>query len=88
MKDKPSDFTNHPFSSVLQKTEAEVIARNIMTILKRTGDTFRPLTWDEYKSEREKDGHFTESEKSYFVQVIDFCKSGDTAILFSESWKH
>lgn len=86
MKTKPSDFTFHPFSSVLQNCECEQIACNIMVILKRTGDTFRPLSWDEYVSERKKDGHFTESEKGYFNQVINYCKSVDTANLFSKTW--
>jgi len=41
MKTKPSDFTNEPMGSVLQKSEAETVARNIMVILKRTGDTYK-----------------------------------------------
>ena len=84
---KPSEFAKHPFSSVLQNCESETIACNIMQILKRTGDTFRPLTWDEYKLEREKDGSFTEREKGYFDDVIDYCASDQTARLFSKSWK-
>ncbi len=83
---KPSNFTSHPFSSVLRKSEAETIARNIMVILKRTGDKFRELTWDEYKTEREKDGKFSNGEKSYFDQVIGYCKSAETAKLFSKAW--
>ena len=87
MKDKPSDFTNHPFSSVLRKTEHEMVAANIMKILKRTGDKFRPLTWDEYKLERKKDGRFSTMEKGSFDKVIDYCASVQTARLFSKSWK-
>jgi len=63
---RPSDFTVQPWGSVLQKSEAETIAANIMVILKRTGDEWRSLTWDEYKTERLKDGSFTEGEKVYF----------------------
>lgn len=84
---KPSNFTGYPWGSILQKSECETIARNIMLILKRTGDKFRPLTFDEYKSERLKDGNFTESEKRYFDKVIDYCKSADTAKVFCEGWK-
>jgi hypothetical protein len=82
----PSDFTMKPFDSVLQKSEAETIACNIMVILKRTGNKFRPLLWEEYKEERLKDGNFTEGEKVYFDKVINFCKSSDTARCFSKSW--
>jgi len=84
---KPSDFTNHPFDSVFKSTEHETIARNIMVILKRTGNKFRPLTWDEYKAERLKDGNFSPREVSYFNEVHEYCVSGDTARLFSKAWK-
>lgn len=83
---KPSNFTDFPFSSALQNCESETIARNIMVILKRTGDTFRSLTFKEYQSEREKDGDSDSNEKKYFDKVIDYCKSADTAKLFSPIW--
>ena len=83
----PSNFTKFPMSSVKQNSESEQIAVNIMVILKRTGDTFRPLTWDEYKEERLKDGGFTEGERRYFDAVIDYCASPETARLFSPVWK-
>lgn len=86
MKTKPSDFKNHPFSSVFQNTETEVVALNVMTILWRTGDEFRDITEDEYVREREKDGHFTRQELGLFKKVIPYFKSADTAKLFSESW--
>ena len=84
---KPSSFRNHPFSLVLAKNEAETVARNVMVILARTGDKFRPLLWDEYVLERGKDNMECSSEKKYFEQIIDYCKSSDTAELFSLSWK-
>jgi len=84
---KPSNYVGYPWSSILQKSECETIAQNIMIILKRTGNKFRDLPWSEYASERKKDGNFTESEKQYFDKVIDFCKSGDTAKLFCSGWK-
>lgn len=83
---KPSDFLEYPWSLVTQNSECETIALNIMVILKRTGDEFRELTFDEYKTERLKDGGFTEGEKHYFDQVIGYCKSPDTAKLFSKQW--
>ena len=83
----PQDFTVYPWSSVLQNSESETIARNIMTILSRTGNIWRKLLWKEYKKERQKDGNFTESEKGYFAGVINYCKSPDTAISFSKAWE-
>ncbi len=86
-KTKPSDFTNHPFSSVEQNCECAIIATNIMKVLWKTGDTFRELTEDEYRTEREKDGHFTKKEMSCFRKVIRYCKNPDTAKLFSKAWQ-
>lgn len=71
---KPSDFCGQPYESVLQKSEAETVAANIMHILKRTGDTFRDLSEEEYIKERKKDGHFTIQEMDFFRQVIKYCK--------------
>jgi len=83
---KPSNFKKHPYDSVLHKNEAETVARNIMVILSRTGDEFRLLEWNEYKTERERDGHFTESELEYFNQVRGFCTSEHAAQGFSKFW--
>ncbi len=87
-KSKPSDFLTHPWDCAikLQAHECELIARNIMAILSRTGDKFRKLTWDQYKEERKMDGDFSEQEQLFFVNVIDYCKSPATAKLFSKSW--
>ena len=84
----PATFTNYPWSSVLQNHESEMIARNIMIILTRTGNEFRELTWDEYKTERLKDGQFTENEKRYFDQV-SYLALGDIKKIqnFSDQWK-
>ncbi len=84
---KPSLFTILPIGSVCQKSEAETIATNIMVILKRTGDIFRKLTWEEYKEERLKDGKFSSGEASYFDMVIDYCTDAKSASLFSPAWK-
>lgn len=83
---RPSNFTSRPYGSVANKGEAEVVARNIMAILKRTGNEFRLLTWKEYKEERLKDGSFTESEKSWFDQVVGFCVSEHSAEAFCKGW--
>ena len=65
-----------------------MIARNIMVILKRTGNVFRRLSFDEYKSERIKDGNYSDSEKEYFNMTINYCKSEDAAKSFSKSWSN
>jgi len=83
----PKDFTDKPTNSILQKSETETIARNIMVILERTGNTFRPISWGEYKEERRKDGNFTESELKYFNAVSPYCQSQKIAELFSPAWK-
>mgnify|MGYP006908356553 CR=1 FL=1 len=83
---KPSDFLDRPFDSVLKKLEAEIVARNIMAIMNRTGNNWRRLSWDEYVSERKKDGNFALSEKEYFENVIEFCTTPENAILFSRHW--
>lgn len=83
---KPSDFTSYPWSSVFQKTENEVIAQNIMKILERTGNKFRPLSWEEYQTERQKDKNFSVIEKKYFNEVISYCESEEKAKTFSGHW--
>ena len=83
---KPSNFTSYPWSSVLGKSESETIAQNIMKILKRTGDKFRPLSFEEYKSERLKDGNFTNSEEIYFNAVIKYCGDSESALRFCSGW--
>lgn len=88
MSNKPSAFAGKStMGSVKQSSEHETIASNIMKILERTGDVFRPLSWDEYSEERKKDGNFTSRERTYFDGVIDFFKSADTARLFCDGWK-
>jgi hypothetical protein len=84
---KPSFFSSkYPWCSVFNRAEYEIVAKNIMTILKRTGDEFRELTYEEYEKERLKDGKYSKGEQQYFERVIDFCKSADKAKKFSEKW--
>ena len=83
---KPSDFNKHPYGSVLQNNESEVVARNIMVILSHAGNEFRLLSWGEYKEARQKDGNFTESEKLYFDKVVGFCVTAESAKAFCANW--
>lgn len=82
---KPGAFTSFPWESLLHKTEAEVIASNIMKIRKRLGDKW-PLKWDEYKAKRLKDTGFSQMEKDYFEQVMPLIPDAIGAIAFSQSW--
>lgn len=85
----PSNFTSFPMGSIAQKSEAEQVARNIMIVLKRTGNTWRPLTWEEYRAERMKDGAFASGvhlEKVYFEQVSGYCVSAEQAQRFCADW--
>jgi len=83
---KPSNFLNFPFSSIFKNCECETIALNIMLILKRLGDEFKQLSWEEYKIERLKDKGFSNEEKKYFDKVVMFCSSADQARKFSRVW--
>ena len=76
---KPSSWTNRIFNSIFRNTESEIIFANCMTILSRTGDEWRKLTWEEYKEERLKDGNFSEYEKSYFEKVLPYTLSNTLA---------
>lgn len=82
----PSNFLSHPWDSVQQSTEAETVARNIMVILSKAGDTFRRLSWEEYREAWLKDGRFTEMERVYFEQVWPYTLSAEKAAMFSPVW--
>lgn len=83
---KPSNYLRHPYDSILQKTESEIVARNIMVILSRTGNKFRCLSWEEYDSERQKDGGPNWSEKLHFEKVANYCASSKAANRFCKDW--
>jgi len=84
----PSDFKNRfPMNSLEQKNEVEVIAQNIMKILARTGDTFRPLSSEEYETERRKDGGWSSFEGELFKRAAPHCVTEETALAFSPDWK-
>lgn len=81
----PSHFKSDPFGSVLQNSESETIARNIMKIRTRLGDRWE-LTWEEYKREREKDGGFSWCEEKYFNDVMPLIADPIGAISFAPGW--
>lgn len=83
---KPSNFLKQPMDSVIQKSEAEIVARNIMVILSRTGDMWRTLEWNEYEAGRHKDGEYADMEHGYFDQVSEYCRSEVAARTFSPVW--
>ena len=85
----PSDFGKvDPYDCRMKfdRSEHETIAQNIMRILWRTGNEFRPLSWQEYRKERLKDGNFSDREKEYFDNVIRWCDSEHNAKQFSTAW--
>jgi hypothetical protein len=85
---KPSGFSSiFPYASIKGECNHEVIAKNIMVILSKTGDTFRLLTWKEYKKARKKDGDFNEREERYFDRVVESCSSEEEARIFSSAWR-
>lgn len=83
----PSQFLNFPFNCIHQKSEFETVARNIMVILFRTGNVFRELSFEEYKEERMKDGHWTDVEEVYFHH-LSYLSEGDLEKIctFSPAW--
>lgn len=84
---KPSIFKSFPWESILQKSEDEQIAQNIMIIRARLGDKW-DITWDEYKKEREKDGGWgcAYSEERYFKELMKQIPDVLGAIAFSPTW--
>ena len=84
---KPSDFNILPTSSIYWKFDDEVVARNIMAILARTGNEWRTLSFDEYKQERLKDSNWYDIEEYHFKRVNDYCRTEKAERLFSPTWK-
>lgn len=82
----PSNFIMQPWSCVFGYSEYETVARNIMLILKRTGNSFRELSFEEYEAERLKDGNYSSREKEYFDKVIPYCRNAEEASKFSKTW--
>lgn len=83
----PSNFLKHPYDSVFSNMETEIVARNIMAILDRTGNQWREITYAEYEQERLKDGNFSHKEQALFEKVKRFCVSETAAQAFSPAWR-
>lgn len=89
---KPSYFAKtYPIGSVLQKSEAETVARNIMVILSIEDDEWKTLSWDDYlagriATDKKADIDKVKYEKSYFEKVIPYCVSADNARRFCKDW--
>lgn len=84
----PSDFREKtPYSSVFDSVQMECAAKNVMTYLAKTGDTWRPLTWEEYRDGAAKDGHTKVGyEFDYFSRVQPYTESEAAARTFSPCW--
>ena len=83
----------YPWSSVMQNSECETVAKNIMVILARTGDEFREMSEEEYKAERLKDyeknpkgGSYSYFEAETFDRVKNVAKSAAMAARFCDGW--
>lgn len=88
----PSDFITNPYGSKLGDSQAETVAVNIMVFLKRIGDVWKKLSWEEYAFERRSDNPCLEEkelnlEEEHFNKVISYCESAEKAKTFSISWK-
>lgn len=77
----------------MENSECETVAKNIMVILARTGDTFRELTEEEYRAERIKDyennpkgGGYSYIESQIFDRVKNVAKSAIMAARFCDDW--
>jgi hypothetical protein len=69
----PEDYYRiMPMASIFRKYEHELIFKNILTILYRTQNVWRKLSWEEYQEERLKDQEFDEWELLYFNAVLPY----------------
>lgn len=82
---KPSHFLSRPMNSLLQESEAETIAWNIMIIRDRLGGKWS-LTLEEYRIERKKDGRYNTREEIYFEKVYPLIKDPSGAMTFAPAW--
>lgn len=85
----PGNFVAHPIASIAGNSETETVAANIMRILKRTGNTWRKLSWVEYVKERktEKSSTFTDGEQHHFenCEIFNITTAQD-ALNFCKDW--
>ena len=89
---KPAETKGFPYRSLFRSGNHEAIARNIVTILSRTGNEWRELTEVEYIRERIADaehdqgGGFNPEELIYFRAVAPYLTSEEKAREFSPAW--
>ena len=86
---RPSNYTSQPMGSVAQNSETESIARNIMVILKISGDVFRNLSFGDYGKARIADGATQRDlciEKQFFERAIPYCITSKLADEFCSNW--
>ena len=88
---KPSDFAKvHPWSSVFENSENESLACSIMKAKEFKGDEWISIDYQDYLDYRKSLGEKYErgsASQGEFEKVNPYCKSQDTAVLFSKSWK-
>lgn len=83
----PKDICKiHPFDSILQKAESEIIAKNIIVIQSRIDNKFQLIDWDIYYFHRMQDGNFSESEKKYFDIISPLLTNEKDVRKFSKAW--
>lgn len=77
---KPSDYDLRTdfVGSGFNHSQSETIARNIMLLLKNTGDRFRPFTWKEYKK------YCTHNVTDSELSVIEALASGGQKVTFAD----
>ena len=90
---KPSDFLNLPVGSKLRESHdilfaqmVEITALNIMTILARTGNDWRLLQWDEFRSELDKHGNYPPGTRKFFNYAVAHTQSAEAAKQFCPVW--
>lgn len=85
---KPSDIKNiRPWNSLSGERSHELVAWNIIIILAITLDTFRPLSWEEYKKHREADGKFDHAEEGMFNRVAPLLTTLEDVQAYSPDWR-
>jgi len=67
---RPSEYlSKFPSGSILYDYSSEQVIYNCLVILAKTGNTFRPLTFEEYQKVRKEDGCFSINERPHFDRV-------------------
>jgi hypothetical protein len=75
-----------PIGSIERSCEREIVARNIMVILARTGNIFRHLSLEEYITERNKDKIKYNPDEERHYGVVWHTISAEAALIFCKDW--